>query len=383
MRVGATISGLAHLGLVAFALAGLRSDDDRPLQSNLRVTDVSVISLDAYNAAQSTAPEPGDAVATLGALAAEIEPAERPAQDTQPTVPDAEFPEAPATEEAPDLSSFALAEPEVMTETAEPDPQAAAPQTPFLAGPSFDGSFNSTETALLPPSAPSLSPRIDTSAAPKPPERVEQAETPVEEVAALPQQDATERPEPKEEAAPEEAATDVAPDASETEEVFTPTAALRPPARPAPPTTNPDIAARKERQKNQPAAPDAQPSDGAPESQPQAARLGTDFNSGEKQAIGDAIDPFWNKAPLLGKAGYEDLVVTVRVKLNGDGTVAGDVQAIDPANPTGDFAIAFRQARIAVMRAATAGLPLPKGKFRAGDFLEIRFDPGRDAVSFQ
>lgn len=385
MRSGAAISGLLHVVLLAIALIGLRDAATPSQTATLRATDVSVVSQATFDAALSTAPKPGDAVAGLGDLAAQIEPAERPASDTLPSVPDAEFPLAPDTEIAPDLSTFTPDQPEIAVATALPEPQPSGEDSPLIAGPSFDGSINSNETALVAPAPPSLAPRIDTRASPKPPERVKPAEP---EPAA--EKDAEAEPEfaePKEEAAPEAATTEVSLDAKETDDAVTPTAAMRPPGRPPAPEPSEEMAQRKDRNKNA-TAPASDQSDAVQDTNGQdapetGARLGADFNAGEKQAVGDAIGPFWNKAPLLGKVRFEELVVIVRVQLKADGTLLGDITPVEPANPTGDFAIAFRQARIAVTKAVAAGLPLPGDKFRDGDFLEIRFDPSRDAVSFQ
>jgi len=74
-------------------------------------------------------------------------------------------------------------------------------------------------------------------------------------------------------------------------------------------------------------------------------------------------------------------VVTVRVKLNANGKIIGGVEPVRPRSPNGDFKVAYEAARRAVLRAQP--IPLPQGKFRDGDFLEIRFDPGRSAISLE
>ena len=69
----------------------------------------------------------------------------------------------------------------------------------------------------------------------------------------------------------------------------------------------------------------------------------------------------------------------VRVKMTADGKIVGAVEPVQPRSPNGDFKVAFEAARRAVLKAQP--IPLPQGKFRDGDFLEIRFDPGRSAIS--
>jgi len=111
------------------------------------------------------------------------------------------------------------------------------------------------------------------------------------------------------------------------------------------------------------------------------ASLGQDFTFGEQQAVGAVIGRTWNKVNIVGKENYEQLVVVVRVKLQANGKVMGDVQPVEPQKPTGDFRVAFEAARRAVLRAQP--LPLPQDKFNDGDYLEIRFDPGSGEPALQ
>lgn len=390
MRVGATISGAGHLGLLALAVIGLEpasAPEDRVIQAR----DVSIVSLAAFNAAVSEAPEvPDVAASALNAPEVSQSVNETPAElEAAEAVPEAEVPDAPDPDAAPDLSTFAIPDPELTTVAPEPDPAPVGEDLPLLAGPSFDGSLNSNETALRAPAPAALAPRIDTSAAPKPPERSEAAPLPRE--ASIPSDQTEQLPE-EEAAAPEAATTEITPDAVEQEEVHTPTAAMRPPGRPRALLAEKAEAEERAEEEARQAAEDAKRAEeeaiaaalaeATAEPEPSGTRLGGDFSSGEKRAVGAFIDPFWNKSILTGKANYEDLVVIVRVRLAADGRLLGGVEPVSPANPSGDFSVAFQAARRAVIQAANAGLPLPSDKFRDGDFLEIRFDPGRGAVSF-
>ena len=386
MRVGATISGAGHLGLLALAVFGLEPprQDEAPV---LAARDVSIVSLSAFNAAISAAPDvPLEETSALDAP--QVVPQEftgPEAEEAAQAVPDAEIPDAPDPDPAPDLSTFALADPDLITETPQPEAGPVGEDLPVLAGPSFDGSLNSDQTAMLSPSPAALAPRIDSRAAPKPPERSEAAPLPREATAPAPDAEPIDA---VEEAAPEAATTEIVPDASE-EPAHTPTAAMRPPGRPRAIVREKAEAEQAEaeaqaRRAEEEAAIAAALAETENEAAASSAgeRLGGDFTAGQKGAIGAFIDPYWNKSILAGKANYEDLVVVVRVRLAADGRLLGAVEPVAPASPTGDFSVAFQAARRAVSQAANAGLPLPQDKFRDGDFLEIRCDPGRGAVSF-
>ena len=392
MRIGATISGAAHLGLIAAVLLGL---PDSPVEARLnvpQVSNVSLISAADFDAQRSDAPDqPETEVASL-AVPVEEPPAEEvSAEEAAPEVPDTPQPDPPTVEQAPVAPVTDLPDPEVATVVTRPDPAPIGEDSPLMAGPEADGSVNSTTQSLDAPDVPNLAPRIDTTAAPKPPEEAKEAETVQEETA--PSEDAAPVEEEVEVAtAPEEATTEIAPDAEETENPLTLSAATRPPGR------HPALVDAAEEEKKRAeeeaiaaaiakAAEDDLQQQPAPDPEPVAdatgSRIGAGFSGSEKRAIGDVIGKVWNKGPITGKAGFEDLVVIVRVRLTASGEMMGKVEPVQPSNPTGDFAIAFRQARIAVTRAVGAGLPLPTDKFRDGDYLEIRFDPSRDAVSFE
>ena len=396
MRRGVIISGVGHGALILVAVFGLPERQIESAALPQTVSDVSFISLEEFQAAQSTAPLDPSTIAA--ALAAPDEDSLDPPAATTDISPDSrmtEAPEAPTSDAAPDTSGLQVTNPDVAVDLdipmADMDAGAVGLDSPLMNAAPRDGSINSTQTALLAPSRPNLAPRIDTKAAPKPPEDAKEDDAAKEATIAAPSPEPTpEQPEAEKPAtAPKEATTERAPDAKAEERPTTPTAAARPRGRPnrvaKPIETRTAEPAAKSDPKPDPetASEPAQKPAAKPAPAAATARLGQDFNSGEARAIGDAIGTYWNKAPLVGKQGFEKLVIIVRVRLNADGSIIGGVEPVEPADPQGDYRVAFRQARTAVLRAAAKGLPLPQDKFKDGDYLEIRFDPGRDAIALE
>lgn len=393
MKQGTVISATGHAALIALAIFGLpeyRSDRQPALA---QVTDVSIVSLEAFEAARSDAPQEAEVPpSTMAAPSADVTPDAPDPSDQVAIVPPLDGPDAPASEAAPDMSGVQVVQPDVATQVDLPTAQAdAGPiglDTPLIDAAPKDGSVNSTQTALLVPERPNLAPRIDTSAAAKPEEPVREAPEVVADSAPDPDT-ASEDPKPEEDAAaPKEATTENLPDAKPEERPTTPQAATRPKGRPVNLAAEAEAARKAEEKAIAAALAAAQAEVQTPEA-PEApetptasgSRLGGNFNSAQRQAVGDAIGGKWNKQLIEGKEGYEDLVVIVRVKLTAAGKVIGDVEPVDPARPQGDFKVAYEAARRAVLMAARGGIPLPRDIFRDGDYLEIRFDPGRSAIS--
>ena len=392
MQRGVVISGIGHGALILVAMFGL---PDYQAESTLRppqVSDVSLISLEEFQAAQSDAPAaPGDLTTALTAPREDTIKSPEPVTDPTLAKSQADAPDAPSAETAPDASGLAVTNPDVAVDLnlpqADIDTGALGTDSPLINAAPRDGSINSTQTALLAPTRPNLAPRIDTTAAAAPESDAKEADQ--VETATAPAPSPEPPKEQAEEAAPKEATTEISPDATVQDRPTTPATAARPRGRPKvrPAQTE---QARKPAPEATPApaatvaaTPAATPAPTQTPAAPGGTRLGQDFNSGERQALGDAIGGFWNKAPILGKEGFEKLVVVVRIRLRADGTPIGGVEPVVPKDPSGDFRVAFRQARTAVLRAAAKGLPLPRDKFRDGDYLEIRFDPSRDAISLR
>ncbi len=397
MRRGVVISGSAHLIFLAAALIGLPEFRDDTEIMPAQVTDVSIVSLSDFQASRSSAPAaPEEPEAALNAPVVEPSEAATPETETALPRPDTSRPDAPDAGEAPDLSALDTVAPSVELNPEAPEgADTAAPlgiDTPLPNAPAQDGSVNSDNLALLAPERPNLAPRIDTTAAPKPPKPAPEAPEAAPDVAPEPAPEPEPEPTPEvTPAAPKEATTEITPDAVEQENPTTPKAAARPRGRPA------DLAAKQEQRKKEAeaAAAAAKEAEAKAEAEAQAAaeakpeptpaaqetgqRLGQDFNSSEARAIGDVIGKSWNKTLIEGKDQYERLVITVRVKMTAGGKVMGAVEPVKPRSPNGDFKVAFEAARRAILRAQP--IPLPASKFRDGDFLEIRFDPGRSTIS--
>jgi hypothetical protein len=399
MRAGAIISGGGHAALIALVLFGLPErarDMDVPIE---QVSTVSLVSAADFDAAQSSAPNAPEAL-NLAMAAPREDTIDAPDQITEdaPQIDTADAIDAPDEETAPDVSALKTPDPEIVTEleapttTAMTDP--VGEDTPLIDAPTQDGSINSTQTAMAEPARPNLAPRVDTTAAPKPPSDAKEAEQEVEEVVKTPDPDVSEpepEPEPVEEiaaAAPQESTTEIVPDAKAEESPLAPTAATRPKGRPksiakiadaAQAPQEPSAEEIKEREQKIIEALTAQAAreeTPEPSQETQSPRLGTGFNFAEQQGISAVIGQRWNKSTIEGKENYERLVIVLRVRLSADGKVMGGVEPVEPASPSGDFKVAYEAARRAVMRAQP--IPLPKDKFRDGDYLEIRFDPGRD-----
>jgi len=411
MRQGVTISAAGHGVLILAVLVGMPDWRDDVQVLPAQVTDVSLISASAFEAAQSAAPDaPEDNTANMAAPAEDAAPDPTPAQDTAPNVTPTTAPNAPEAEQAPQLDALTTDRPPtptVVTDLTAPVAETeAAPRgfdTPLPDGPERPGALTTTQTAMLQPQTPNLAPRIDTTAAPRPPEAVPEGETSQPERS----EDSTEPPveePPKPAEAPKEAATDTSPDAKPQDNPLTPSSAQRPQGRQA------ALAADEARRKAADAAaaaaatakaaeddaaqkpePDPGPSvddlirqtaaetkpDPGP-SQPVATPgIKRSFNGEQSRTIAAALQREWNVANVTNKANFEQLVVTVSIQLSADGKAMGDVVPVNPRNPSGDFKFAFDTARRAVLIAARKGIPLPQGTFRNGDILEIRFDPGR------
>jgi len=282
MRQGTVISGSAHLIFVVAAFFGMPDFREESELTPTQVTDVSIVSLSDFQAARSSAPD-------------------------APETPDVAL-------NAPVDQPNEAVTPEVGSDDTAP----LGIDTPLPDAPAQDGSINSNNLALLAPEAPNLAPRIDTSAAPKPPKPAPEA--PVETPAVTPEEVPLAEPVevPEEAAAPKEATTEVTPDAVEQESPTTPKAAARPKGRPA------NLVADAERRKKEAeeiaaalaaaaaaAEPEVEPVEEAAPVEETAAveapadtgsRLGQDFNSSEAQAIGDVIGKSWNKT-LMNRFG--------------------------------------------------------------------------------
>ncbi len=414
MQVGASISAALHLGILALAaFGGMRSDPEVvPLPAT--ASDVTIVSFEAFDAVRSKAPSaPDETAASLVVPQLSNEASEaplRPIPDTAPEREAAVTMVAPAaTDTPPDVSALQRPAPSVdPAVTIAPEAGLVAPQLDAPLGfdsalpdaPVRDGSLNSSNLTALEAPKPQRAPRIDTQAAPAPPKPVKEAPQVQEAAVAVPEPEPEPEPQPEPTpetaAAPPESTTEIQPDAQAQDSPAAPLTASMPRGRPARASRAAEAqeeelaksqeariiaalrAANSAKEAAMPQTLDEAPDPDAPEPET-GTRLGQGFSFSQSAAVAAAISKKWNKGSITGKANYERLVVVLRVRLRADGSLMGRVEPIEPANPTGDFKIAFETARRAVLGAMP--LPLPQETFRDGDYLELRFDPSAQAPS--
>ena len=105
------------------------------------------------------------------------------------------------------------------------------------------------------------------------------------------------------------------------------------------------------------------------------------LTGGQRQGIIEAVSANWNKSIVVGKEDYEQLVIVLEVSVAPNGLIVpGSVKPVDPANPTGDFVVAYDAARRSVLRAEV--IPLPAGQYPEGVRLELTFNPAFEVAGF-
>jgi hypothetical protein len=391
---------------------------------------VEIISEAEFDAISSVAPEfvPTDTI-DLGLPEQLAQDASASDQEAEVEVSDIDGPDDPSSRDGdPDLSAVRNAvRVDTTQETAELT--AALPQAPVLglARPTAPSARPSRPVAARPalgrPTPPRPSLNIDTRPSAPPPEETEVAEEEQTEIAEA--TEATEEApveEAQEETAPEEAATEIIPQVAEDDEppateVAEADPASEEPAIPevsetddpnlldpdeqiagaplisrVPPARRPDEQSTvQEVATNEPSAEQvATVEDPAPETpldpnlDPNGFPIGSPISASEREGLVDAIGQFWNTAILDGLPNAEQLVITVGVTLNEDGTILNnEVRPIEPANPQGAYARAFQAAQRAVLQAGFRGaINMPPEKYARWRELEITFNPGNNQIGF-
>ncbi|QDL92069.1 hypothetical protein FDP22_09960 [Paroceanicella profunda] len=402
MRRGIIISGSVHLALILAVLLRLdlfKADEAQAIQ----IAEVDLMTGAEFDAAVSTAPDaPREELS-------EITPPEQGGSDiTAPTDTEAPSPRAADTPEmaepepAPDVSGLRQESPTPVMPQAPASPSVAETDTGdegvSLVRPDAVGRQNpETEnrkpasTTLDKPTPPAPAPRIASRPAPKPPEEAKTADVASEEV--VKSEEAEKPAEEKPAEAPKEAASEIVPEQAEAPvpEAVAPLTAQRPRGRPdtvvaaATPQEEPKQpeapatpAAKPQPQKPAGAAP-AKPAQTASTPKPttsNAAALGPPLTAREKDGIGLAVKKNWNMGPIQGLADFKELVITVQFELDRTGEVVGKtVTPVTPASPSGSYALAFRQARIAVLKSAPFKMPAEKyGQWKT---VQITFNPSK------
>ena len=355
MNAGQVISGIGHAGLIGWILFG-GTFQSEPLP--FEVTEVSVISTDAFEALLTSGPTPDAATSAALPVQPDVtpDPIETPVPDEVVEV------QPPAPSPAPDpdpVPEQPLPEPE--PEVADDAPVQPAPQE---------------QAVLAPEIAPRPVPRAAERVAPEPvaPPAPEAAPADVQQDAVTPDAEA-DTPAPVEEqdaTAPEEATTEIVTEAEEPSGA--PTASLRPPARrpsaPAPPT---ETAAAP--------APTADVDDAVRQALEGGGETdvpqGPPLSAGEKDALRVAVSSCWNVGSLSSAALLTTVVVAVDMTQDAKPVIASIRMLSSSGGSEQAARQAFEAARRAIIRCTRDGYGLPVEKYGQWKEIEMTFNPER------
>ena len=405
------------MGLIGAAMwDGLLTPPPPPKEEIVR-SSVDILSEAEFQARFSSAPDfvPTDAI-ELGLPVELVQDATASDAQELVEVTDVDGPaDPPAREGNPDLSAARTQNRvRVQSQTAQLAPQ--VPQSPTLGlsrpiaplSQPRAPSMNRPSRAWPTPQRPSLN--IDTRpSAPPPPEtreaetdqvEIAEGDTPSETETAQEAQEATARREAASEIvplAPEDApeetvaeAVEAVDEAAEESEWVAPQASLAPPRRLEPdapetpedePAADTEIASVEPEQTVEPPVEET-PHD--PNLDSNGFPIGQPLTVGERENLRGAIAQYWNTSVLDGLPNSDNLVVTVGVTLNEDGSIVdNEVRPIEPANPQGAYLRAFQAAQRAVLQAGFRGaIDMPADKYAQWRELEITFNPGTQQVGF-
>ena len=361
MNTGQIISGIGHAGVIGWVLLGGAFQSD-PLP--FEVTDVSMISSDAFEALLTTGPQPDTETEVVLPAAPSVEP-------------------DPVATPAPDQDIAA----QVPQAVREPVSETVPRQMPSPVPPVPEG-IDTAPTALQQQDFATSVPEVGPRPIPRPSERVAPQAVAPPPPEALPdpvQRDPVTRPDkaetPAQEqkaTAPQEAATEIVTEAEEPSAA--PRRSLRPPSRrPAPPTgtaETPDLPAPADTQSVVNDALREALGGTAPD-----VPLGPPLSAGEKDALRVAVSTCWNVGSLSSAAlrttvtlGFDmsrkgrPIVSTMRMISSSGGSAAGAKQA-------------YETARRAIIRCTGPdGYQLPIEKYDHWKQIEITFNPERMRV---
>jgi hypothetical protein len=386
MRTGTAISAAGHATVIALALFGMPwlSKPDTP---PIRVTDVSFVSEEDFEAAQAAAEEAERIPDAPPARPAPSQPEVLP-EPVPPPMAERPAPE-PAPEPAPDPAEVAslapsfnadapltqapdgvtLAPPAPLSAVTPPRPRpvervmAEAPSEPEPAPPAAEPA-PVVEPEPEPAPAPQVEPAPVVEAPPAPAGQVAAAAPPRARPAALdrpvaPERVAAaepepERPEPQRPARP--AAERPATPRPEPQRPATP----RPQATPATPATRPSTT---------PATP-ASPASGSPAT---SLPVGPPMTGAEKEGLKLAVQRCWNVPAGLRDA--QQLKVTLGAELTAQGEIiASSIRLVEPSSPPdGRFQQAYEAGRRALLRCGP--YTLPREKYAQWRNIEVVFNP--------
>ena len=382
MKTGIIISGIAHGILLLLTLLRL-GDTPRPPEEIVEVTEITLITAAELEPEISDAPQVMDMQMTAMAQpVAEMNDAARPNDAIAPEETDMDITEDPTERDTdPDLTALErLAQPEVAVVAAQPASPMAMPQmSPSV---SFGGVGNASSPSFAAPPAPRSAPRIASFSAPAMPDTARISDRSRE--TAAPDESATEAVEDAAAEALPESVTEVAPDAQSDAEDSPPPLPTTPPRRSANVAKIAETIEVERRQAEEDAARElleAAVQEAVAEETPEPSVVeqpAVALSGAQRQGIIEAVSRNWNKSIVVGKENYEDLVITLAVSVAPNGTIIGDVEPVNPSNPTGDFEVAYAAARRAVLRAGV--IPLPAGAYPEGVRLILKFDPAYDTI---
>ncbi|MEO0865162.1 MAG: energy transducer TonB, partial [Pseudomonadota bacterium] len=363
MNTGQVISGIGHAGLIGWLVLG-GSFQSEPLP--FEVTEVSVITSDAFEALLTAGPQPSAPTEVALPVEPEVvpDPVETPKPDPEVAVTQPEPTPEPEPEVAPEPPT-----PEPEPDVVEDTPTLVPPPTPEVDAP---------EVADRPVPRPSDRVAPEAVAAPDP----EAAPDVVEQEAVEQGETGDTEAQEQEATAPEEAATEIVTEAEEPARA--PRASLRPPARrPSAPTRTAEAA-------DEPAAPAAapQPEDTADavEEALQAALggggeqevpQGPPLSAGEKDALRVAVSSCWNVGSLSSDALMTTVVVAVDMSQDAKPVVSSIRMVSSSGGSQAAAKQAFEAARRAIIRCTRDGYGLPVEKYGQWKEIEMTFNPER------
>ncbi|MEX0366815.1 MAG: energy transducer TonB [Ruegeria sp.] len=360
MNTGQVISGIGHAGLIGWMLFG-GSFQSEPLP--FEVTEVSVISSDAFEALLPSGPVPDPSVD----VALPIEPDVTPDPVDTPVPDEAVDVEPPTPTPAP--------EPEAVPEPPAPDPDPeVVDEAPVQPAPQ-------DQAVVVPDVAPRPIPRPSERVAPDPvaPPTPEAAPEDVQQDAVTESDTGETQAEEQEATAPEEATTEIVTEAEEP--TGAPTASLRPPARRPSPPAAPDP--ETETPPTQTAEP-ADTSDDVNDALRQAlggqdaqVPQGPPLSAGEKDALRVAVSNCWNVGSLSSEALQTTVVVTVDMTQDGKPVIPSIRLASSSGGSQSAAQQAFEAARRAIIRCTRDGYDLPVEKYGQWKEIEMTFNPER------
>ncbi|MBR9652653.1 energy transducer TonB [Thalassovita aquimarina] len=363
MNTGQYISGVAHIGLIGWALIG---GAFKPAPEPFEVTEVAMISSEEFEAmiAPTEAPSLETDMSALippDSETAEPEPPQAEIRDSAPVIaePDEAAP-PPEPEEAPDVA--ALLPPDPPAEVEDAAPVLVPPvEAPVTAAPDISDRPQTRPTTRVAP---------EPVAPPEPDVKIDDIaqEDAVDDGAADIQR------EQQEQTAEEEAATEIVTEAEASSSA--PSTSVRPRTRPtrvARPEPEPETdTGTKDAVAD--ALAQALAGDTAETTTP-ARPSGPPLTSGEKDALRVAVQKCWNTGALSTEALRTTVVVTVQ--MNQDGTPeTGTIRMVDSrGGSSGSANQAFQAARRAIIRCGARGFDLPADKYEQWREIEMTFNP--------